>query len=442
VSAASERPAAEGPRFATPRLGSLARSFAFKLGLVVAFGVVLRVLYTVLIAPWPPPVSDDQVYFHLMPSLLADGRGFIQPQLALAGHVRLTAAHPPFYSIVLAGPAELGITGQLAQRLTGSVFGAGTMIAIALIARRLAGERAALLAAGIASVYPILITADGALMSESLYGLLVALSLLVAYRLVDEPRIGRALLLGGLIGLAAVTRGEALLLLVLVLIPVVRRPGGARAAAVACLAMVVVLTPWTVRNWIVFDRFVPVSTDGGAVIGGANCQSTYYGSNIGGWNILCDRPFPARNEAVETARQLHDGLNYARRHLTRLPVVAAARLARGWSFLQPGQTNPGRSASVQNLGTGMYYVLLVLALYGLLLLRRRRRPTWLVMAPVLMVCFTMVLIYGFLRFRHPAEISLVVLAGVAVDRIWSRCARASGAAEGSSGRAPSVPVSP
>jgi len=63
-------------------------SFAGRLALIVAAGAVLRVLYTVLVAPWPPEFSDDQVFYNLQAHLLADGRGFIQPQLALAGVVR------------------------------------------------------------------------------------------------------------------------------------------------------------------------------------------------------------------------------------------------------------------------------------------------------------------------------------------------------------------
>jgi 4-amino-4-deoxy-L-arabinose transferase-like glycosyltransferase len=392
--------------------------FATRLALIVAVSVVLRVLYTGLVAPWPPPLPDDQIYFHLMPDLLADGRGFIQPLLAQLGEARPTAAHPPFYSIVLAGPAELGLTGQLAQRLTGTVFGAGTVVVIALLARRLAGDRVALIAAALAAVYPILITADGALMSESLYGLLVGASLLAAYRVTDRPTVGRAILLGLLVGAAALTRGEALLLIFLVLIPVLRRPGGLRAAAVACLAMLIVLAPWTLRNWFAFDQFVLISTDAGAVFAGANCPATYYGSNLGGWDINCTTSYPGKNEAEETAQQLRDGLDYAGDHLSRLPAVAMARLARGWSFYQPWQANPGRSSEVQGVGVAMYFVLLPLALYGLLLLRRRRAPIWLILVPVVMVSVTMIVVYGFLRFRQPAEISLVVLAAVALERLW------------------------
>jgi hypothetical protein len=61
------------------------------------------------------------------------------------------------------------------------------------------------------AVYPILIGADGALMSESLFGLLMALALLTAYRLWESPGPLRAVLFGAVVGLAALTRGEAVL---------------------------------------------------------------------------------------------------------------------------------------------------------------------------------------------------------------------------------------
>ena len=188
--------------------------------------------------------------------------------------------------MVLAGLAKLGGTGALVQRLAGTVFGAGTIAAVGLLGRRLAGDRAGILAAGIAAVYPILITADGALMSESLYGFLIAMSLLAAFRLLDAPSLGWAIVLGAIVGLAALTRGEAVVPARPPRHSVLRRPQHRRAAAVACAAMIIVLTPWTVHNLIVFGRFVPISNDTGAVIGGANCAPTYSGSLIGSLELL------------------------------------------------------------------------------------------------------------------------------------------------------------
>jgi 4-amino-4-deoxy-L-arabinose transferase-like glycosyltransferase len=395
---------------------------------IVAAGVAIRVVYTLVEAPWPPPGLDDQFYFSALPKLLADGHGFIAPFKFVFDHVSVaTAEHPPLYSVVLAVPALVGLDSPDAQRLAGAVFGGVTILALGLLGRRLAGDRAGLLAAGLGAVYPTLIVADGALMSETLYGALVALALLAAYRLVAAPGAGRALVLGAVTALAALTRGEALLLLPLVLIPLVwrRREGwraeGARTALVAVVAFAVVLAPWTVRNWIVFDRPVAIATNSGTAVAGANCARTYAaGDMLGGWYPPCIREHPGKNEAEHHAEALRDGVRYARDHSGRLPVVLAARLGRVASVYKPFAIPEGRSVRVQKLGVLMFFVLAPLAVAGFIFLRRRGEVTWILVAPFIIVAVTALTTYGNLRFREPAEISLVVLAAVALEAVLRR----------------------
>ena len=79
----------------------------FRLALlgIVAVGVVIRVVYTLVESPWPPPGLDDQFYFSALPKLLADGHGFVAPFKLYFQHVSVaTAEHPPLYSVVLAAP--------------------------------------------------------------------------------------------------------------------------------------------------------------------------------------------------------------------------------------------------------------------------------------------------------------------------------------------------
>jgi 4-amino-4-deoxy-L-arabinose transferase-like glycosyltransferase len=412
----------------------------FRLALlgIVAVGVVIRVVYTLVESPWPPPGLDDQFYFSALPKLLADGHGFVAPFKLYFQHVSVaTAEHPPLYSVVLAAPSLVGLDSPDAQRLAGSVFGAGTIALVGLLGRRLAGDRAGLIAAGIAAVYPTLIAADGALMSETLYGLLTAASLLAAYRLVDALALpkqparpaahgsitGRAAVLGALIALTALTRGEALLLLPLVLVPVVWRGGawqrdGLRAAAVALVAFLIVLTPWTARNWIVFNRPVAIATNSGTAVAGANCAVTYAsGDHLGGWYPPCIKEHPGKNEAEHHAEALKDGVRYAGDHLGRLPVVLAARLGRVWSVYKPFAIPEGRSVRVQKVGVIAFFLLVPFGVAGYFLLRRRGEVTWILLAPFIIVAVTALTTYGNLRFREPAEIALVVLAAIAVDQL-------------------------
>jgi 4-amino-4-deoxy-L-arabinose transferase-like glycosyltransferase len=424
--ARAQEPAATA---AVPAASSNERRFWLVLAMIVLAGVLIRVLYTLLEAPTPAPTLNDEFYFAALPKLIADGHGWIAPvDFVFKGISRPTAEHPPFYTAVLTGLAWLGGRSVEAQALTGSFFGAGTIATLGALGRRLAGARAGLLAAGLAALYPTLIAADGALMSESLFGLLVALSMLAAYRLADTPTVGRAVALGAVAGLAALTRGEALLLLLLFLVPVLRRPGGWRAAAAAVASLVVVLAPWTVRNWIEFDQPVLIATNGGSAIGGANCEQTYYGSHLGGWTLDCVTKHPG-NEADALGEAGEDGIRYARDHVGRLPVVLAARLGGVWSLYHPFQIPEGRSGRVQKLGVVAFFVLLPFAVAGALLLRRRGVAIWILLMPAVAASITALATYGNLRFRESAELSLVVLAAVALDALWaSRSTRPATAA--------------
>jgi 4-amino-4-deoxy-L-arabinose transferase-like glycosyltransferase len=397
------------------------RSFALRLALITALGAALRVLQTQLVAPWPPRFFNDEAYYHTLAQLIARGEGFVRPSEFFDEGLSVpTAERAPLFPLALAGLAKLGVTGGDA-RLLGVLTGAGTIVGLGLLGRRLAGPRAGLLAAALAAVYPTLIAADGAMMTESLYGCLAAFSLLAAYRLLDAPSAGRALALGLVIGLAALARGEALLLMPLLLVPVVRRPGGWRAAAVTCLAFVVVLTPWTVRNWIVFDRPVLIATEAGETLAGANCERSYYGEHVGAWAVSCVK-FSGRGTEAEELNELgREGIRYAGENLERVPAVLAARLARSWGVHPRAQRPEGRAEWITTLGVALYFALLLpLAAYGFVLLRRRRTSVWILAAPFITVTVTTLITYGTPRFRHSAELALVVLAAVALDRLWRR----------------------
>ena len=79
----------------------LPRSFAYRLALIVAVGVAIRIVYTVLVAPWPPWYPEQWEHFHRLATLLANGHGLTSPfpQAAWDGPA---AYHPPLYPVLLA----------------------------------------------------------------------------------------------------------------------------------------------------------------------------------------------------------------------------------------------------------------------------------------------------------------------------------------------------
>lgn len=407
------------------RLVARARTFPVALALIALAGVTIRVLHTLFVAPAAGGLSDA-FWYSLVAQNISAGRGFVTPVGGLfteSFHYADTAQHPPLYPLVLALADTLGITGDTAPRLLGALFGGATVAGVGLLGRRVGGPAVGLLGAALAALYPLLIVADGALLSETLFGPIVAFTLLAAWRLGEEPTVRWAALVGLGIGLAALTRSEALLLLPLLALPLAWRGGGGRArwlrlgAAGACAA--VVLAPWVVRNWIVFDRPL-MSTNEGTTIAWTNCDETYYGPNLGYKAISCQRKVSG-NEAEQSSQLRRAGVDYARDHASRLPVVVAARLAGTWSLYKPFRVeDPGRSEDVVRAGVLFFYPLAALALVGLFVLRRRGAVLIVLVAPFVVVSLTGMATYGSLRGRYLAEIPLVVLAAVGGVAVLSR----------------------
>ncbi len=395
--------------------------------MVVLAAFALRLVYALTVAPGTAGAVDDGWWYQWVARDIANGHGYYVP---FGLQLVPTAEHGPLYPTVLAGAIKLGITGDAPLRALGALFGAITITAIGLIGRRVGGDRLGLLAAAIAAVSPLMIAADGALTSETLYAAVIALALLAALRLAERVGSGRAAVLGVLIGLAALTRSEALLLLVLVAIPLTWR-GGWRRVVIPIVCAGVVLTPWVVRNWSVFDR--PVLTNNeGDVLAASNCARTYHGHNLGYVSLLCLAP-ETGNEAQKAARWRSDGLGYARDHASRLPVVLPARFLRTWGFYQPARSSQERSRDTRLTRGGVVFdfVLILLAIAGVAALRRRRRELLVLLAPFVMVSLAAMATYGAVRFRHAAEIPLTVLAGAGAiwlfERIRARQPRATAA---------------
>jgi hypothetical protein len=128
-----------------------------------------------------------------------------------------------------------------------------------------------LLGALVVAIYPALLEYQGMLMGEPLAATLLSggvLAMLWAW----EGGWARWLLPGALFGALALVRPEYLAVAVLVAIVIFARRArtdwrsSLLRAAVFLGAALAVIAPWTIRNAVALDRFVPISTGGGQVL--------------------------------------------------------------------------------------------------------------------------------------------------------------------------------
>ncbi len=428
---------------------------AFGLGLAGAgaLAIAVRWIFISVAGPHVPKVGDASAY-HLLANNLAAGRGYIRPfDLLLLHKVHATAEYPPLFPTVVSVASWLGAKSVYAQRMCMGVVGTATVVVIGLVGRRVAGMAVGLAAAFAAAVYPMLFLSDATLMSETVFALTVAVALLLAYQTAERPTTVRFAALGAVIGLATLTRAEGGVLALLLVLPLAVRASDRSArrrvllAAVGIGVSALVVVPWTLRNQRTFHSFVPVSTNIGTALEGANCRPVYSGAAIGLWRSnftlapsspdACFTGFDIRqphfNEARVAAQHRDRGLRYARHHADRLPAVGAARFLRTWGLFRPHQqineaALEGRPLRWETIGTRMYWVILVFATTGLAFAIRRHLRVWPLLATMVMVSLSTLATYGNQRFRVGAEPALVVLGATGliagVNALRSRFVRA------------------
>lgn len=404
-----------------PRAAWLILAVALVVHLLVAAAMDLRQL---------GPGIDSWDYDRHAESI-ARGDGFPPSLLADSDESALRA---PLYPYFLGG--VYAVTGGDVDAARYAQVGLGllTVALIGLLAWQLMGTAVALASMGVAAVFPPLVGIDTALLTEALF---VPLELGALAAAIQHRRSGHAyrwaLLAGFLAGLACLTRPNGILLLLP--LAVALWPGRARSwRPLAAMVGVAVLTvaPWTVRNAIVMDHFVPVSTEGGYVLAGIYNETVGAATeDVGEWRPTQLVPehaslFGRRDlDEVDLDEELRsESLEYMWDHPAYVAEVAVRNVGRlfylpGRSRAQEEVTNTvGLQPWLIDASVYGFYAIGLLALAGLFSPPVRRVPAFVWLVPA--VFATSALVGGLTRYRAPIDPFIVMLAGAALATAYAR----------------------
>jgi 4-amino-4-deoxy-L-arabinose transferase-like glycosyltransferase len=398
-------------------------------GAIAAIAFVVRVGYVALTPHLP--LRNDAADYDRLGRVLAGGHGFGSSLIAASGGP--TAFRPPLYPAVLAVVYRLTGNSVIAGRLVQAALGAGAVVLIGLLARRVWGRRIALIAMGIAAVYPPLVLAGATLLSEPVFLCLFLGALILALdarRLVPGALVIAAAA-GVLLGLATLARPVGLITM-----PAVAALAWRRHSARAWLPPVVLLVaaglaiaPWTIRNALDLHAFVPVSTLDGFVLAGTYNDTAAHDPRFPAQyrpanfvpafrDVMADRSL---DEAELSAELRHRAVTYARHHLSYVPRTAWWNLRRlydaaGWDQTRRANDAIGYGGLAAGVGFATYLLVLAAAVVGATTREARRAPLALWAIPVLVTLNTIAAV-GWTRQRVPIEVFLVLLASLAVGRL-------------------------
>jgi len=401
---------------------------------LMVMGLSLRIAVSMrggLAAP-PVPGSDASEYDSYAWNLV-QGRGFsgISPDVKTPDGQLLehpTAYRAPGTSVLWAGLYLTFGHRYSVVRITQCVLDTLTILLICGIGRKCFGDTVALLAAAIYAVWPTALLYSSQLGSEPLYTFLFCWFILISLQYAERPSRPRSIAAGVLLGLAMLTRGNAVMMVALIVPWSVwqfrRTPRLVVRGLAISLVALVMLVPWTIRNYEIFHSFIPFETGGGDVLLGSYNRIVASDPSEYGYWIYPTSELPEyrdqitapNDEVIRDHVETQLAMQWARNHPETWWYLAESRFRRSWTpFLQPRSPMLYRVAMLMSWGPIL--VLFALGFFpSAIYFVRTNNPGWILHLGVLHFVLTALVFWGASRFRYPVEGLCILLASATL--VW------------------------
>lgn len=336
------------------------------------------------------------------------------------------AHRPPVYPALLAATAIFG-KSYIAIVIMQSLIGAGTVVCAYFIGKVLFDKTVGRWAAIGVAFYPYFVMHDTALQETGVFTFLTALSVL----LLLKSRQGSAIAVaaGVTLGLAILTRVTLIgfvpfaLLWVILLSDRERSLAMKRTAAVS-IGLLLVITPWLVRNFVRVGT-PTISTLSGLTLWAGNNPHTfsnYPNQSIDrsvntAWRGLTPEEDGYIRLSADEVRQnewfINKALDYIKQHPQETVTRAFRKVAAGFSW----SLNPRRERLVQVVYFLSYVPVLMMGIAGAWLARRRWKDYGLIAGLFLSFIIVTAIFFAHTSHRVFLDVYLIIFAAYAFHRI-------------------------
>ena len=396
---------------------------------MVSIAFALRLAYILLAHTYR--IKPDQDYFSFgyemgrIGRALATGYGFSDP---FGVHTGPTAWEPPLYPFLIA--AIFKLTGAytapsaLILLTLNSLFSALTCVPIFLIARKCFSERTAVWSAWAwALLPPVMYWCVRWVWETSLATLLLALIFWLTLQLEELNSLQPWVAFGVLWGVAGLVNASLLSFL-----PAsglwlayrrrkLHRPW-VKGWALAALFFFATITPWLVRNYQTFGKFVFIRSNFGAELrlgNGPGADGTWMAYLHPTQNPVELRRYEQMGELAYVEVRKREAINFIRADYGRFAWISFKRFVYYWAG------RPRESASAALIDNSAFLASSILAIWGLGLGLRNRRPgAWLFFWLILAYPAIYYVVFPHARYRHPIEPELAILIAYVISEAKRR----------------------
>lgn len=390
-------------------------------GWIAATALLLRVAWILIGHTYRFKTSDDNFSFGWemgrIGAALASGRGFSNPFGPATGP---TAWEPPLYPYLTAGVfLVFGIYSKASAFVLltlNSVFSALTCIPIFLIARRIFSKPVAVWSAWAWALLPnVLFWCTRAVWETSLAALLLTTIFWLALTLEDRDGWLPWFQFGLLWGITALSSTSLLSFLPAAGLWawVHRARRGKRSVGGVVLASAVFcacITPWLIRNYETFGKFVFIRDNFGAELrlgNGPGADGTWMEYLHPTQDAFGLRQYQAMGEVPYIAMRKQQAVQYITADYARFAGLCAKRFIYFWAGT-PKATEPWWMSDAKN---SLFLASSVLMFWGLGRALRLRKPgAWLLFWLLLLYPVAYYVVFPAPRYRHPIEPEMAILA--------------------------------
>lgn len=347
---------------------------------------------------------------------IAQSQGFSSPY---EGQTGPTAWEPPLYPFLIGGVFKIfGVYTYASAWVLLSInsfFATLTCIPIYFIARKTFDERVAFWSAIGWGLNPyVWYWSVHWIWDTTFTPLVLACLFWIALELQEWPGVRGWILFGGLYGVGALANPTMLAFLPFCGLWIWwRRKGNGlpstAGVVLASLAFWIVLTPWIVRNYEVFHRFIFIRDDFGLQFrlgngpGADGMLMAYLQPNLD-WQEF--ERFQHMGELAYAEDCKRRSFAWVREHPGRFVKISLKRFFYYWNGV-PRETN---SVAPMDFRMSAFLASSVLALWGLGRAVRQKRPgAWLFAGLVLTYPTIYYFVFPHSRYRHPIEAELLIL---------------------------------